>query len=130
MRIFAALGIALTASVLAGAAARAENRTFIIPSNADGYGVDRCLVNGERCGTPVANAKIEVWRRVKAQNIELFHQEPGGAAGEDGRFAICGTPLDQVLRIRASDARESGEIIVDKWNDGVFIATLFVRGGQ
>jgi hypothetical protein len=80
-------------------------------------------------GLPLPNAKIEVWRRIKAQKVELFHQEPGGTAGEDGRFVICGTPLDQVLRIRASDARESGEIIVDKWKDEVFVATLLVRGG-
>src|SRR4029077_16390608 len=76
-------------------------------------------------GTPLANAKIDIWRRIKSGNVELFHQEPGGAAGDDGRFVICGTPLHQTLRIRAAD---SGEIIIDKWNDEVFVATLVVRG--
>ncbi|MEO5818682.1 MAG: carboxypeptidase-like regulatory domain-containing protein [Gemmatimonadaceae bacterium] len=79
-------------------------------------------------GLPAANAKIDVWRSIKSGNVELIRQEAGGAAGEDGRFVICGTPLDQQLRIRATDARESGEIIIDKWKDEVFVATLRVRG--
>ncbi len=80
-------------------------------------------------GTPLANAKIDVWRRFQSGNVELFRQEEGGAAGEDGRFVICGTPLDQQLRIRATGTRESAEVLVDKWKDDVFIATLVVRGG-
>jgi hypothetical protein len=80
-------------------------------------------------GTPLANAKIDIWRRIKSGNVELFHQEPGGAAGEDGRFVICGTPLHQTLRIRAADSRDSGEIIIDNWKDEVVVATLVVRGG-
>ena len=78
-------------------------------------------------GSPLANAKIDVWRRIQAGNVELFRQEEGGAAGEDGRFVICGTPLDQRLRIRAGDARESGEVLVDRWDGDVFVATLFMR---
>jgi hypothetical protein len=80
-------------------------------------------------GTPLANARIDVWRRIQSGNVELFRQEEGGAAGEDGRFVICGTPLDQQLRIRATYTRESGEILVDKWKEGIFVATLVVRGG-
>jgi hypothetical protein len=38
------------------AAAHAEKRIFIIANNADGYGVDRCLASGARCGTSVATA--------------------------------------------------------------------------
>ena len=53
MRYVAA--VAFAASILAGSAL-AETRIFIIANNADGYGVDRCLANGERCGKLVANA--------------------------------------------------------------------------
>ncbi|MDB4888966.1 MAG: hypothetical protein JWL61_821 [Gemmatimonadetes bacterium] len=81
-------------------------------------------------GTPLANARIDVWRRIQSGNVELFRQEEGGAAGADGRFVICGTPLDQQLRIRATDTRESSEILVDKWKDEVFVATLVVRPGD
>lgn len=36
--------------------AKAEQRTFIIANDADGYGVDRCLASGEKCGAAAANA--------------------------------------------------------------------------
>jgi hypothetical protein len=36
--------------------AKAEWRMFIISSNADGYGVDRCLETGAKCGAAVASA--------------------------------------------------------------------------
>lgn len=52
-KIFA---IALTSAILASTfTARAEKRVFIIGNDA-GYGVDRCLSPGERCGPVVATA--------------------------------------------------------------------------
>jgi hypothetical protein len=43
--------------VLALASAQAaERRMFIIQNDADGYGVDRCLANGEHCGSAAANS--------------------------------------------------------------------------
>ena len=35
--------------------AQAERRMFIIANDADGYGVDRCLASGEKCGAAAAN---------------------------------------------------------------------------
>ena len=47
----------LFAAVLFGAsAAHAEKRIFIVASNGDAYGVDRCLASGEACGAAAANA--------------------------------------------------------------------------
>lgn len=44
-------------SLLAGlSAAQAEKRIFIISSSSDGYGIDRCLAGGERCGSAMATA--------------------------------------------------------------------------
>src|SRR5262245_2720718 len=40
---------------LAGSA-QAERRMFLVENDADGYGVDRCLASGLRCGAAVANA--------------------------------------------------------------------------
>ena len=46
------IAAAALATVFFGAAsAQAEKRIFIIANNADGYGVDRCLASGEKCGT-------------------------------------------------------------------------------
>jgi hypothetical protein len=93
MRIFAALGIVLTASVLA-AAARAENRTFIIPSNSDGYGVDRCLANGEPCGTTVANAYCQSQAFAQAKSFQKLDRDeitgavPTGSKDADSYVAI------------------------------------------
>ncbi len=41
---------------LAGAAQAGERHMFIIGNDADGYGVDRCLARGAKCGAPAANA--------------------------------------------------------------------------
>ena len=49
--LFAAVLIALFAT-----AAQAERRIFIISNNSDGYGVDRCLANGQPCGAAAAVA--------------------------------------------------------------------------
>src|SRR5882724_1298207 len=47
----AVLGIALGAS-----AAEAEKRVFIIANSSDGYGIDRCLATGSKCGSAAAAA--------------------------------------------------------------------------
>jgi hypothetical protein len=36
--------------------AQAERRMFVIGADAGGYGVDRCLENGAKCGAAAANA--------------------------------------------------------------------------
>ena len=36
--------------------AQAERRMFIIANDADGYGIDRCLATGAKCGAGAANA--------------------------------------------------------------------------
>jgi hypothetical protein len=41
---------------LGAVAARTEQRTFIIDSDADGYGIDRCLSGGAACGAAAARA--------------------------------------------------------------------------
>jgi hypothetical protein len=46
----------VVATLVAALPARAETRIFVIATNTDGYGVDRCLAAGEACGTAVATA--------------------------------------------------------------------------
>jgi hypothetical protein len=55
MRSLLAMPI-VVAIVCAASAAQAERRIFIIANEADGYGVDRCLANGESCGAAAASA--------------------------------------------------------------------------
>jgi hypothetical protein len=44
------------AFVLAASAASADSRVFIIENQADGYGVDQCLANSEKCGAHAARS--------------------------------------------------------------------------
>jgi len=44
------------ACVCLAQAAQAERRMFIVGADIDGYGVDRCLASGEKCGEAAANA--------------------------------------------------------------------------
>jgi hypothetical protein len=46
----------MIALIGAAAAAQAERRIFIIANNADGYGADRCLASGAKCGAAMAAA--------------------------------------------------------------------------
>jgi hypothetical protein len=42
------------AAVLAASSASADSRVFIIANQPDGYGIDRCLAGGEKCGASAA----------------------------------------------------------------------------
>ena len=46
--------LAFTAST-----AFADRRVFIVANQPDGYGIDQCLANGERCGVAAARAYCE-----------------------------------------------------------------------
>jgi hypothetical protein len=72
MRIFAALCLA---AGLFSTAAHAEKRIFIIANNADGYGVDRCLATGARCGAAVATAYCQSREFVKAASFRKVDRE-------------------------------------------------------
>jgi hypothetical protein len=82
-------GLFATLVVCAASNAQAERRMFIIPNNADGYGVDRCLANGEKCGDTVAQAYCKSqsfadaasFRKIDRDDItgSIPTNDPGGA---------------------------------------------------
>jgi hypothetical protein len=65
------------AFLLTASAALAESRVFIIANQADGYGVDQCLAQGEKCGAHAARsycqsrdfAEASSYRRVDPDEI-------------------------------------------------------------
>ena len=63
------------ATVLAATAAQAEKRIFIVASNADGYGVDRCLASGSRCGTAAATAYCRAREFAQAVSFRKVERE-------------------------------------------------------
>jgi hypothetical protein len=64
-------------SLLAGSAAFADSRVFIVANQADGYGVDQCLAKGDKCGAHAAHsycqsrnfAEATAYRRVDPDEI-------------------------------------------------------------
>ncbi len=73
MRIVVA---ALTfAAVLYNISVQAENRIFIIANDPDGYGVDRCLATGARCGTAVATAYCRSREFTQAASFRKVERE-------------------------------------------------------
>jgi hypothetical protein len=49
-------GFAAFLSICVIGTAQAERRMFIIADDGDGYGIDRCLASGDKCGAAAANA--------------------------------------------------------------------------
>ena len=70
--VFAALCFA---AAVCSTAAQAEKRIFIIANNADGYGVDRCLATGARCGIPVATAYCQARDFVRAASFRKVDRD-------------------------------------------------------
>ena len=71
------LALISCASILVVSSALAETRVFIIPNQADGYGVDQCLAKSDKCGAQVARtycqsrdfAQASAYRRVDPDEI-------------------------------------------------------------
>lgn len=66
---------AIPAVLLLSASAAAEIRTFVIANNANGYGVDRCLAEGARCGTVVATAYCQSQSFSQARSFRKVERE-------------------------------------------------------
>lgn len=65
----------ILAAMLASTAAQAEKRVFIIANNADGYGVDRCLAAGSRCGSAAATAYCKAREFAQAVSFRKVDKE-------------------------------------------------------
>ncbi|MEO7456275.1 MAG: carboxypeptidase-like regulatory domain-containing protein [Gemmatimonadaceae bacterium] len=81
----------------------------------------------DSAGTPRAFAQIDLFRHIQMGKAELFRQDPGGRAGGDGRFVICGTSPSEQLRIRATSVSEMGEVTVARNADNVVRASIVIR---
>jgi hypothetical protein len=100
MRTLARLGLAL-AALSFSSSAMAENRTFIIATHADGYGVDRCLANGERCGVTVATAYCQSQSFASAKSFrKVGRDEITGAVPSGG--GVCSSGCESFVAIECS----------------------------
>ncbi|MDB5656887.1 MAG: hypothetical protein JWQ94_4500 [Tardiphaga sp.] len=79
-------------AMLAGSPASADSRVFIIANQADGYGIDRCLALGEKCGASAALsycksrefAQATAFRRVDPDEITGSVPKPAGGGCSRG----------------------------------------------
>jgi len=81
-----------------GAAQAAERRMFIIQNDADGYGIDRCLANGEHCGSAAANSYCQSHAYVQASTYRKVERDDitGAIPGVD---ACRGTNCPDLVAI-------------------------------
>ena len=78
--------------LLAGSAALADSRVFIVANQADGYGVDQCLARGDKCGAHAAHsycqsrnfAEATAYRRVDPDEITGTVPKAGGNCSHIG----------------------------------------------
>jgi hypothetical protein len=81
------------------APAQAEKRIFIIANNSGGYGVDRCLANGQKCGAAMANAYCKSHHYSRALSFrKVAKSEITGAVPLDA-YACYGRRCEEFVAI-------------------------------
>ena len=99
MRVLIAVG-ALVGALAFAAPAQTETRVFIVASNADGYGVDRCLSTGATCGSAIATAYCQARDFSQARSYRKVDEDEvtGGGAKKDA----CGIGCDELVAIECT----------------------------
>jgi hypothetical protein len=92
----------LILAVLLSTAAQAEKRMFIIASNADGYGVDRCLASGAHCGDAAATAYCRSREFAQATSFRKVDTDEITGAIPANNVVCRGGACDQFVAIECS----------------------------
>ena len=80
--------------------AQAERRMFIIQNDADGYGVDRCLATGAKCGAAAANAYCKSHEFAEAKSYSKVDRDDiTGAIPTGGSGGCKGPKCDDFVAI-------------------------------
>ncbi len=92
-------GLTVLVCLCAGAHA-AERRMFIIANDADGYGIDRCLAAGEKCGAAAANAYCKTHEFASAATYhKVDREEITGSVSAGGAAACTGGKCEDFVAI-------------------------------
>ena len=102
MRALAPVGLVLAAALLSTAPAAAESRTFVIANNADGYGVDRCLASGAKCGAAAAAAYCKSKDFAQATSYRQVDKDEITGAIPTNAGACKGGSCDQFVAIECA----------------------------
>jgi len=82
--------------------ALAERRMFIVSSNADGYGIDRCLETGARCGAAVAAAYCRSREFLQAASFRKVDRDEITGSVPDAGGVCQGGKCDEFVAIVCS----------------------------
>ena len=73
---------------------------FIIANDADGYGIDRCLASGDKCGAAAANAYCKTHEFAQAATFHKVDRDDiTGAIPSDGSGGCRGGRCDNIVAI-------------------------------
>ena len=96
MRTFL-VGLAAILCIGFAGSAQAERRTFIIANDGDGYGIDRCLASGDKCGAASANAYCKSHQFASAASYRKVDRDDiTGAIPTGGSGGCRGNTCDVV----------------------------------
>lgn len=88
---------------LGAGVAHAEKRMFIVPSNTDGYGIDRCLASGAACGKAMAAAYCHSHKFAQAVTFrKVDREEITGAVPTAGAGTCPGAACTDFVAIECS----------------------------
>jgi hypothetical protein len=94
------LGLGVVLCLVLGSSAQAERRVFIITSDAGGYGVDRCLAAGAKCGAAAANAYCRTREFAQATSFSKVDRDDITGAIPVGATGGCkGSSCDDLVAI-------------------------------
>jgi hypothetical protein len=90
-------GLAALLCIGIAGSAQAERRMFIIANDGDGYGVDRCLAAGDKCGAAAANAYCKTHQFAQASSYRKVDRDDiTGAIPVGGNGGCKGGDCDVV----------------------------------
>lgn len=94
------VGLSAVLCLVLGSGAQAERRVFIITSDAGGYGVDRCLAAGAKCGAAAANAYCRTREFAQATSFSRVDRDDITGAIPTGATGGCkGSACDDLVAI-------------------------------
>jgi hypothetical protein len=97
MRILLALFVF---AIVTTAGAKAEQQQmFIISSNADGYGVDRCLETGAKCGAAIAAAYCKSRQFIHAASYRKLERDEITGSVSTGDPVCQGAKCEELVAI-------------------------------
>ncbi len=93
------VGLAAILCIGIATSAQAERRMFIIANDGDGYGIDRCLASGDKCGAAVANAYCKTHEFAQAASYRKVDRDDITGAIPTGGSGGCRANTCDVVAI-------------------------------